>query len=329
MQRLEVLGLPWWEETKPHLGRLPERFRAQLPRTETGGELVWNLSQQPAGARLSFATDARTARLTFRFPPATRMWNMSDEGQRGIDLWVDGTFWRCFAPFGQQEATYTLWDGLPAEPREVLLYLPIYAPVEFASLVCEPEGASVVPIRPCYALDRPLVFYGTSITQGGCASRPSNTWPAMCGRMLNLDHVNLSFSGAARGEPEVAALIAEVDACAYVMDWGVNSKTWQEAAARYGPFLDIIRARRPDAPIICCEPIYSATEAFSPDPRLRLIREHIAGLQRDELTSALSGYAILGPDDADGLADKTHVNDYGFRLMAEHVAPLLRSVLGL
>ena len=326
MDRFNVDGLAWWEETKPNLCRLPERHKAQV------SDKIWLLSTRPAGARLSFTTDARTLRMEFRFPPANRMWNMSDEGQRGIDLWVDGRFWRCFAPFGQEQMTYTLWDGPPAEPREVLLYLPIYAPVEFVSVICEPDGTEIIASRPQYAIDKPLVFYGTSITQGGCASRPSNTWPAVLSRMLNLDHVNLSMSGAARGEPEIAEIIAEVDACCYIMDWGVNSKTWQELAERYGPFLDIVRAKHPETPIICASPVYSSTEAFSLDPRLRIMREHIHDLisgRTDEGLFYVDGYRLLGPADAGGLADKTHVNDYGFRLMAERLAEEVRAVTGL
>lgn len=329
LDRMAILGLPWWEDTRPALQRFPDCFREGLPVTEAGAELVWRLSLQPAGARLSFTTDARTLRMTFRFPLDARMWNMSDEGQRGIDLWVDGIYWRCFAPFGQEEATFTCWDGLPAVPRNVTLVLPIYAPVAFRACIIEPDDATFAPWRPDFALDKPLVFYGTSITQGGCASRPSNTWPAVLARLLNLDHVNLALSGAARGEPEIAVLVADVEACAYIMDWGVNSKTWQEMAERYGPFLDIIRERRPEAPIICCPPIYSSTEAFSADLRLANIRSHIAGLARDDLTWVVDGYSLLGPADADGLADKTHVNDYGFRLMAERLAPVVRQALTL
>ncbi len=332
LDRVTVLGLPWWETTKPNFQRFPERLRDGLPQTEDGGELLWRLSQHPTGGRLSFRTDARTLRMTFRFPPSNRKWNMSDEGERGLDLWVDGTFWRCFAPFGQEEATFTLWDGLPAAWREVMLYLPIYAPVEFISLTYDPEAAEVVPFKPAYALDKPLVVYGTSITQGGCASRPSNTWPAVLARMLNLDHVNLGFSGAAKGEAAVAKYVAEVDAACYIMDWGVNNATWQELAERYGPFLDTIREKHPETPIVCVSPVYSSTEAFSTDPRLAKMREHIRALLEgygDKGLIYVDGYELLGPPDADGLADKTHVTDYGFRLMADRLELVVADILGL
>jgi lysophospholipase L1-like esterase len=284
---------------------------------------------------LSFATDARTVRLRCAYPAVNRIWNMSDEGQCGLDLWVDGVYWRCFAPFGQAEAQYTLWDGLPETTRQVELWLSLYAPLQIIEFSLQPEGSHLQRWWPAYALDKPVVIYGTSITQGGCASRPSQAWPAVMARQLGVDHVNLGFSGAGKGEAEVAKCVAAVDACCYVLEWGINSVTWQELAERYGPFVDILRAAHPETPVLCVSPIYSSTEAFSPDPRLRLQREHIAALVADKRAAGdngvyyLDGYTVLGPVNADGLADKTHINDYGFRLMGQRIGNAVRDLLDL
>src|SRR5208283_4029197 len=95
-----------------------------------------------------------------------------------------------------------------------------------------------------YALSRPVVFYGTSITQGGCASRSGMSYQAILGRMLNLDFVNLGFSGNGRGEPELAHAVASIDALCFVLDFAQNNSL-ESLTQAYAPFLDVIRSAHP------------------------------------------------------------------------------------
>src|SRR5260370_35596634 len=112
-----------------------------------------------------------------------------------------------------------------------------------------------------FAIPKPVVFYGTSITQGGCGSRPGISYQGIAGRMLNIDFVNLGFSGNGKGEPDVAAAVARIDASCFVLDFAQNNGTVNSLREVYGPFLDTLRKAHPDTPILAITPIYSAREA--------------------------------------------------------------------
>jgi hypothetical protein len=180
---------------------------------------------------------------------------------------------------------------------------------------------------------KPIVFYGTSITQGGCASRPGMVHTAIIGRKLEMPVVNLGFSGNGRMEPALAELIADIDAAAYVLDCLPN----MDAALvkeRIEPFVKILRARRPATPILLVEDRSYTNGVFLAAPRRRnetSRKELRAAYER--LTAAgvpglryVPGEHLLG-DDGEGTVDSSHPTDLGFMRQAEafltHLTPLV------
>ena len=185
-----------------------------------------------------------------------------------------------------------------------------------------------------FAVGAPVVFYGTSITQGGCASRPGMSYQAILGRQLNLNHVNLGFSGNGKGEAAVARAVAEIDAAAFVLDFAQNNSDVDSLAQVYDPFIGILRERHPDTPIVSITPIYAASEATGSqrNEQMRaLIRKVVSRriAAGDTHLQLVEGTDLLGPSRVDGLVDGTHPNDLGFQWMAEGLAERLRKVLGL
>ena len=151
---------------------------------------------------------------------------------------------RCDIPEDDEEEQ-TYW-------REYLLYLPLYngvSSVEIGLPKC--SALAKAPPRP-EGYERPIVVYGTSITQGGCDSRPGMVHTAILGRRLDRPVVNLGFSGNGKMEPELAALLAELDPAAYVIDCLPNM-TAEEVGARVEPFVRALRAARPGTPIVLAE----------------------------------------------------------------------------
>ncbi len=327
--RLVVNGLAWWQETRPKLIRMPERYQARVR------DSVWGLAQAPSGGRIRFATDSTALAIRAHWPRLNHMNNMPRVGQLAIDVWVDGEYWRPVFPAGDDgDLEAIAFEGKPAQRREICLYLGLYAPVELQAIGLS-DGATIEAPAP-FAVDKPVIYYGSSITQGGCASRSSMSFQAIVSRALNVDHVNLGFSGNGRGEPELAEAIAEIDASCYVMDWAVNCPTVEEVEERYAPFLATIRASHPDTPIICVTPIFSTNEVLNPDtakqePMREVIRDVVAEriAAGDDNIRVVEGYDMLGPDDREGLVDMTHPNDIGFVSMARGLQPHLGAVLGL
>jgi GDSL-like Lipase/Acylhydrolase family/N-terminus of Esterase_SGNH_hydro-type len=329
-----VDGLPWFKQNQGELVRLP------LSLEKVVRPPVWNLAKSPSGGRIRFRSDASSVAIRLEYPSAPNMANMHAFGQTGVDLYIGDVY--VTSVIADKEAapgkTYekVLFRGMPKVDREITLYLPLYKPVKVLGIGIGPGAAPEARIaRPHpYARPRPVVFYGTSITQGGCASRSGMSYQAILGRMLNLDFVNLGFSGNGMGEPELARAVADIDAAAYVLDFAQNNRTTDDLAKVYAPFLEIIRAKHPEIPILAITPIYSSREATG-DNELQKMRDHIrqvvskAIAAGDRNLQLVEGTDLLGPAQGDGLVDGSHPNDLGFQYMATGLSTRLRKFLGL
>ncbi len=321
-----------WAATQQHYDRLPAKAEGVV-RAD-----VWDLSHDSTGLRYRFVTDASTLRGRWKLRRADHLAlpHMPATGVSGLDLYLrDGDRWhwvgagRPTQP-GLNEAT--LASGLKPEKREYLLYLPLYNGVESVELGL-PVGASFDPAPDRYAGRKPIVFYGTSIVQGGCASRPGMAHASVLGRMLDWPIVNLGFSGNAKSEPEVAQLLAGLDPSVYVLD-SLPNLSAEEAAERLEPFVKAIRAARPRTPIVLVENVTYTDSAYRQERLTKvvavnsLLKRLFVKLKAggDTALYYVSGDSLLGHDGEDTV-DGTHPTDLGFLRMAEGMAPVLREAL--
>lgn len=328
---VEIDGLPWFNENGGELYRLP------VKRKDSYRQPVWELAKSPSGGRIRFRTNSSSLAIRLEYPEPPGMKNMHAFGQTGVDLYADGIYRdtaiasRDSKPGLPQEHTY--FKNQPRVDREITLYLPLYIPVTVLGIEIDSDARVQAPGR--FALAKPIVFYGTSITQGGCASRSGMSYQAILGRMLNIDFVNLGFSGNGRGEPELATAVGDIDAAAYVLDFAQNNPTLDSLGAVYAPFVEIIRKKHPDTPVLVITPIYASHESWAPDSRLDGMRELIRGVAAQRIAAGdrhvqiVEGTDLIGPSRTAGLVDGTHPNDLGFEWMAEGLAARLSALLGL
>lgn len=328
--KIDVAGLPWFQENHGEFWRLPASSKDEFPKE------VWNLSQDPTGGRIRFRTDSSTVALRLEWPHPPGMRNMHFFGQSGVDLYVRDTYWGTAIP--DKDAVpgkvyeHIFFSGQPRTMRDITIYLSLYSPVKVLEIGLD-KNSVVEPAAP-FAVAAPVVFYGTSITQGGCASRPGMSYQAILGRKLNLNHVNLGFSGNGRGEASLARAVAQIDAAAFILDFAQNNSSVDSLAQVYDPFIGILRERHPDTPIVAITPIYSAGEATGSrrtEEMRALIRKVVSRRigAGDTHIQLVEGTDLLGPSRGDGLVDGTHPNDLGFQWMAEGLVERLRKVLGL
>ncbi len=329
---LEVNGLAWYKENRGEWMRLPLRLQDSFRKP------VWNLAQSPSGGRIRFRTDSQIVSIRLEYPSPPDMVNMHAFGQTGVDLYADGKYLgtavapKDAAPEKAVEHRYFALKDAARREREMVLYLPLYKAVKVLAVGVDEEARVSRPTP--FAAARPVVFYGTSITQGGCASRSGMSYQAILGRMLNIDYVNLGFSGNGIGEPAMAKAVAEIDAAGFVLDFAQNNRTAENLAEAYEPFLATVRKAHPRTPVLAVTPIASAREDWSLS-HLAAMREHIrevvarhraAGDVRLEL---VEGPDLLGPDRVDGLVDGSHPNDLGFEWMAQGLRGRVARLLGL
>jgi len=187
--RLKVHGLPWFGEDKPIVRRLPERLKG------TFRQPVWGLAQHPAGGRIRFRTDSRHVSIRAKSPDYYVMNHITRIGQSGFDIYVDGYFQGSVSP-DDKGVISADWAIAPPKGRKKLrnceISMPLYKPVTIESIGID-DDASITDPAP-FALPKPVVYYGTSITQGGCASTPGTTYQSFISRWTNTDFVNLGFS---------------------------------------------------------------------------------------------------------------------------------------
>ncbi len=324
-----VNGLPWFQENTPDLYRLPKRLQ------DVVRPPVWGLAQDPSGGRIRFKSDCTALGIRLEYPRLSGMRNMHTFGQSGVDLYADGDYVGTAIHEQEKEVEYFYFTKAPAQKHEFTLYLPLYNGVTIKAIGVNAEAAIEKP-RP-FAIPKPVVFYGTSITQGGCASRAGMSYQAILERILNVDFVNLGFSGNGRGEKEVALALAEIDASCFVMDFMANNKDAEDLAQVYEPFVRTIREKHPTTPIALVTRIYAGRESIfhggqpSIEAQKDVIRETAAKLMTEGDTNIvlIEGYTLLGPEIADGLVDGSHPNDLGFQIMADRLAPTLARILNL
>ena len=320
-----------WAETKHFYDRLPARAEG----TVRGA--VWGLSQDSAGLAVRFVTEATafSARWTLR-RERLAMAHMPASGVSGVDLYVkDQGKWHWLGggrpdKFPTEEKD--LVKNMKPARREYLLYLPLYNGVEEVRIGV-PREAKLEPAARRPEGLKPVVFYGTSIVQGGCASRPGMAYPAILGRRLGRAHINLGFSGNAWSEPEMAQLLAEVDPAVYVLDPLPNMKE-EWVAPRLERFVAILRAAHPKTPIVLVENIaYPDGDFVGPrgerylkaNARLRELYQRLVRAG-DKKLLYVSAAGLIGAD-TEGTVDGTHPTDLGFLRMADAIEPALRRAL--
>ncbi|MGH9629216.1 MAG: SGNH/GDSL hydrolase family protein [Bryobacteraceae bacterium] len=283
--RFDIKGAPWLSENKGELIRLPHRLKDKIP------PKVWTLGESPSGVRIRFRTDSTRIAIKLAYPSPPNMRNMHAFGQTGVDLYVDGVYRStAIAPNDATDGApveHVFFENLPREERELTIYLPLYKPVKVLGIGLDSDAGIRKARR--FAARKPVVFYGTSITQGGCASRPGMSYQAILARRLNLDFVNLGFSGNGKGESAVADMVAEIDASAFVLDFSQNNPTVESLREVYEPFLMTLRTKHPKTPIIAITAIASSRETS----RLDQMRQHVRDVVKSRIAQGVHKLPIV------------------------------------
>lgn len=310
--------------------RLPDSLR------NISRKPLWALGQNSAGLALRFRSNSTTIAAKWEVLLDRNMNHMTPTGIKGLDLYClqDGkwVFVNSGRPSGKVNEATIISYMKPVE-REYMLYLPLYDGVTSLSIgvdsLAEISGPEVqLPVR-----EKPVVFYGTSILQGGCASRPGMAHTNIISRWLNRECVNFGFSGNALLDLEIAEVVAGVDASVYVLDFVPNANV-QQMKERADKFYTIIRSRHPDTPVIFLEdPIFTHTRF---DQR---IAEEVA--QKNETVNAIfqslkkrgekNIYMISSKDmlghDGEATVDGVHFTDLGMMRYAELVCPVIKKCI--
>ena len=326
------------------LWRMPEKYKYDEALNPGMRETIHNT----AGGRLRFATDSPYVAVMVEVSDLPISSMMAVSGHSGLDLYTAKRgsskfqYIKTMVPphfsedkdrFFTSSVHFDLFDSY--DQHEVMIHLPLFNGVNKICVGIK-EGCSLFAPAP-YHYDKPIVFYGDSITHGGNASRPGNNFPNHISRWLNADFINLGFTGNAKGELAMADYIASLDSSVIVSNLELSRFDLEEFRSLHYPFYARLRQLRPDTPILI------TTRAGFPklhrsDPTKnrdftvtnRIIMETCirAWQEGDENLFFLDGTGMFGDDDQDACTvDHTHPNDLGFYRMAQHIRPILYNML--
>lgn len=300
--------------------RFPLSYKNKVVR-----EPVWGLSKHSAGLSIRFKSNSSSISVKWTLLHDAKMNHMAETGIKGIDLYsLDNGKWRYTAtarPTGKKNEV-TLLTDLSTQEREYKMYLPLYDGV--TNLEVGVDSLSII-IKPETIEQKPIVFYGTSITQGGCASRTGMVHTSIISRKLDMECINFGFSGNGKMEQPVAELISGIDARFYVIECLPNMKT-AEVKKRTRVLTDIIRRNRPETDIIFVENLIYEGSFLNKNGGMHLIEKNAA--LKDEFEKMQEqGYqgiyyidnkGAIG-EDHEGTVDRVHFTDLGFMRYADYL----------
>lgn len=286
---------------------------------------VWGLSKSSAGISIRFFTNSSHISVRWTLLHNANMPHMAETGIKGIDLYFKNNgkwqYVNTARPTGiENEAS--LVKGMKMEMREYSMYLPLYDGV--TSLEVGVDSLSTIK-KPKKSDQEPIVFYGTSITQGGCASRPGMVHTSIISRKLDVECINFGFSGNGKMEQPVAELISEIDARFYVIECLPNMNA-DEVSKRTRILVDIIRRVQPETPIIFVENLMYEGSFIKENGGLETHRKN-AALKDEFEEMQQKGYqdiyyidnnGALGSDH-EGTVDGVHFTDLGFLRYADYL----------
>tara|TARA_B100000768_G_C11278931_1_gene377434 strand:- start:431 stop:1570 length:1140 start_codon:yes stop_codon:yes gene_type:complete len=312
--------------------RLPISYKEKVR------EPVWELSKASAGITVRFHSNSTSINLKWTVLNDLDMPHMASTGIKGIDLYTKyNNKWRYVTTAGalvglktyQNKSIpadsineYELIKNMSPDFREYKLFLPLYDGVTKLEVGID-STASIEKASPSAV--KPIVFYGTSITQGGCASRPGMAHTNIISRKLDMDCINYGFSGNGRMETPIVELISEIDARFYVIECLQNMDS-EQVSERVRPLVDIIRTNHPHTSIVLVENMMYTTAFLNQTEETILIQEN-AALKNEYDKIIKSGtpnifYIKDNKDfllDNEGTVDGVHLTDLGFLRYADYL----------
>lgn len=329
-----------FDNTESPYHRLPAYLKDSIMKDEKRSGL-WDRARNSAGIAIRFASNSRRIGIRYNLTWNFHMAHMADTGIKGTDLYImnDEGKWEYVntnRPYKKDSIQTKIYaDDLPTkEMREYMIYLPLYDGVNWMELGVDSASVIQKPILNNPRKEKKVVFYGTSILQGGCATRTGMVATSMIQRDLNIECVNLGFSGEGKMDNYMALAMAQIpDVTAYVLDPIPNCTKDMCEKLTYG-FVNTIRKLRPGVPIIMVEgPMYSYTKydrftknyLAEKNNAWRANYEKLKAENPDNLyyvtCEGLSGY------DNEGTVDGIHFTDLGFRAYAEKLGKVLKDIV--
>lgn len=289
------------------------------------------LHKHTAGGRVRFRTDSPYIAIFVTLPQVGKMAHFPYTGSIGLDLYVreagDETFVHTFVPTvgiaDRLEGVYGCAGGVM---REYTLNMPLYSAV--SELFIGLKDTAKVEAPAPYTHTVPVVYYGSSVTQGACASRAGACYESIISRRLHTEYVNLGFSGSAKGEDAMIDYLASLEMSVFVCDYDYNAPHSAHLAATHEKLFSAVRATHPETPVIfMTRPRWFLSEDEEKCRQVVHTTYENAKAAGDTNVYLIDRSELLALCGCEGTVEGVHPNDFGFRSMAKAVGDVLEKLL--
>ena len=288
-------------------------------------EPVWNLSKSSAGMSIRFLSNTTAINVKWTVLNDNKMPHMPESGIKGVDLYFNNNgkfqYLNTAIPSGI-ESEFLLMQNMSNEMREYKMLLPLYDGLVSIEIGIDSDSQI---LKADKNMVKPIIFYGTSITQGCCASRPGMVHTNIISRKLNVDVINFGFSGNGMMESPINELISASDPLLYVIECLPNMSS-EQVTERTIPLVKTIREKHSKTPIILVENfIYDRSVLDMKDDEM--ITNKNKALRDEYIKLINSGYDYVyyvegdnaNGDDYEGTNDTVHFNDLGYMRYADYL----------
>ena len=275
-----------------------------------------------SGGRVRFRTNSTYVAIHYKGEMG-RLPFMADTGSGGFDIYTGTKFKGAFTPPAQNKSGYeSVVEFGNSEIKEITINFPLYSFVR--DLYIGLDENALVEAPTDYKVEKPVVFYGSSITMGGCASRPGAIYQQYVSRRFDCDFVNLGFSGNAKAEVEIAEYIASLDMSLFVFDYDHNSPSLEHLEETHERLFKMVREKHPDVPVVIMSKPKFELDAYQ-IKRLEIIRKTCdnARAAGDRNVYFIDGRELFSLCEHEGLVDGCHPTDLGFFSMAKKLVEVI------
>lgn len=334
-----------WDNSETPYFRIPAYLKDSTRTT------LYERQRNTAGEGFRFRTNSKCVAVRYNLLTNMHMAHMADTGIKGTDLYIwdetDGKWqfvncnrpvrdysWKPGSPRKDSIQSKVYVDKLDGKMHEYMIYLPLYDGVNWLEIGVEKGATIEMPKLDNPRKGKKLVFYGTSILHGGCATRPGMVATSILQRDLNLECVNIGISGEGKMDFCMARAMAQIsDVAAFIIDPIPNCTKDMCDSLTY-EFVNILRKARPDVPVVMVEgPMYSYAKysafygKYLPQKNFEFHKNYLKLRAENPKNLYYVDCENLSGPDNEGTVDGIHFTDIGFYFYAQKLKPYLKAIL--
>lgn len=328
---VEVYGIPLFKKNKK-LERFPEDVRKQLVEfhSQFGETTIDHLATRTTGARAAFRTDSENVKIEMKLKTLEHDVGMSRYSCSSAAVYTgkgESLTYRGLAVPGFDDKLGDISFKKDKKTEDVMIFFPRNEIVEDIIITLD-EGAEILPPTP-YKYEKPVIFFGSSITEGGHAALVTNAYTALLSRWLDFEYYNFGLSGSCIGQLIIGEFICSLNPSVFVYDYDHNAYNAKHLKETHEPFFKLIREKLPALPVV-----FMTAPNFDSIPEAKERRAIIKATYENAKAAGdcnvyfIDGETFFGEEERQFCTtDTIHPNDYGFQKMARVIEPVLKEIL--